>query len=302
MQQSNSANLLYLIDTWASARKVVEVSQKVDGVHLDQLNSALSELSNSLFEYKEAVAYHDSELEGKLFRFIMANSSLIKLLDRSKLRLKDKNYDVLDLHTINTISRMQIEAFLMIYYLSFSSGTKEEKDMRYDIYRLHGLKKQGGFTVKSKYGETKRDQINTEYETVLHQLKSREAFKVLNHIQQEKILKLTHAKIIKPEILFTESGISLYGTDELWSLYSNHTHSEYVSDRQFRSYYKNGKHTPLNAQLNIQFQIILTAKLCRFLIEKFDSPKKVINQLNETSRILIYTWGYQVNKKPQSNT
>lgn len=300
MQQSNSANLLYLIDTWASARKVVEISQKVDGVHLDQLNFALSALSNSLFEYKEAVAYHDSELEGKLFRFIMANSSLIKLLDKNQLRLKDKNYDVLDLPTINSISRMQIETFLMIYYLSFSTGPAEEKDMRYDIYRLHGLKKQAEFSVTSQYGKTKRAEINQEYETVLDQLKSRPIFKNLEQTYQDKLLQLLHAKIVKPDVLFKESGIKDFGIDELWRLYSNHSHSEYISDRQFRSYYKMAKTKSLSADSNIQFQIILTAKLCRFLIEKFDGPKKVIPSLDETSRILIYTWGYQVNKNKQS--
>jgi hypothetical protein len=295
--ESSYANLLYKIDTWESARKMVEVSQKIDRDSLEQINISLSALSNSLFENEEALPYHDSQLEGKLFRFLMANSSLIKLLEKSNLKLHDKSYEVLDLYTINTLSRMQIETFLMIYYLSFSAGTDEEKDMRYDLYRLHGLKKQAGFSVKSKYGETKKREVTEEYENVLSQLKSRQVFKDLELSIQLKLLNLLHAKIIKSEVLFQESGLKDFGTNELWSLYSNHTHSEYISDRQLRSNYKNPNSIHSSANSNIQFQIILTAKLCRFLIEKFESPKKVIDQLTETARILIYTWGYQVNKK-----
>lgn len=296
MQESCHSSLLYKIDTLESVRKVMEISQKADGKSLEHLNIALSELTHSLFEYKEDVAYHHSELEGKIFRFLMGNASLIKLLEKVPLKIKNNNYTVLDLPTIHSISRMQIETFLMIYYLSFSKGSAEEKDMRYDLYRLHGLNKQAGFSIKSQYGQTKKAELNQEYETVLHQLKSRQIFNDLEQKEQESFLKFTHAKITKPDVLFKESGIKDFGTDELWSLYSNHTHSEYISDRQFRSYYKMAKTNSLSADLDIQFQIILTAKLCRFLIEKFDGPKKVIPRLEETSRILIHTWGYLENK------
>ena len=294
--KSSNDNLFFQVNSREVALKMSGVNSNINATTLGKLNMALSELTNSLFEFKEKVAYHDSELEGKLFRFILANASMIKLIDKTPIEICKKQYKTLDLHTINTISRMQIETFLMTYYLSFSEGSTEEKDMRYDLYRLHGLNKQLSFTVKSPFGEKKKVEVNQEFETVLKQLKSRKIFRKLGEKKQKILLKFQYAKIIKPDILFRESGIASYGTDELWSLYSNHTHSEYISDRQFRSYYNNAKTNSLTANLNIQFQIILTAKLCRFLTEKLESPKKVISRLDEEARILIYTWGYKVGK------
>lgn len=291
---TNESNLFFQVSSKEGALKMLEINQKVDSSTLEKVNSALSELTNSLFEFKEKVALHDSELEGKLFRFILANASMLKLIERTPINMRNSDYKILDLHTLNSISIMQIENFLIIYYLSFSKGSIEEKDMRYDLYRLHGLDKQRNFTVKSPFGEKKKAEINQEFETILEQLKSREVFNLLSTKEQHKLLKLKFAKTIKTEAIFKESGISRHGTDELWRLYSNHAHSEYISDRQFRSYYNNPKANPLTADLNIQFQIILTAKLCRFLTEKFESPKKVISRLDEDARILIYTWGYKV--------
>ena len=291
---SDNSNLLYKVKDMASAIKLAEMSEAFSSDKLSKINTALSELTNSLYEFKEEVDYHDTELEGKIFRFVLANSSFINLLNKTPSKLSNKMFNVLDLSTINSVTRMQIESFLMIYYLSFSEGSIDEKDMRYDLYRLHGLKKQSGFSVKSKYGESKKAALEKEFDSVLSQLKSRQIFTDLNGKLRNKLLKLSHAKIIKPDILFTESGLSRFGTDELWSLYSNHTHSEYISDRQFNSNYKKLRSKSLSAQINIQFHIILTAKLCRFLIDKFESPKKVIPRIDETSRALIYTLGYKV--------
>lgn len=289
---TNESNLFFQVTSKEDALKMLEINQKVDSSTLEKVNSALSELTNSLFEFKEKIAYHDSELEGKLFRFILANASILKLIERTPITMRNTDYKILDFLTLNTISRMQIENFLMIFYLSFSDGSEEEKDMRYDLYRLHGLNKQLGFTVKTPFGEKKKAETNKEFETILKQLKDREVFRSLDTKEQQKLLKLKFAKTIKTETIFRKSGITSFGTDELWSLYSNHAHSEYISDRQFRSYYNNSKTNP--AHMNIKFQIILTAKLCRFLTEKFESPKKVISRLDEDARILIYTWGYKV--------
>lgn len=295
--KSNYANLFYKVNSMEAAQKMLELNSKVDEFKLEKLNSALSKLTNSLFEFKEEIAYHDSELEGKLFRFILGNASIIKLINKTPTKIVGKDFKVLDLHSINSLSRMQIETFLMIYYLSFTEGSIEQKDMRYDLYRLHGLNKQANFSVKSEYGRKKKTELTEEFEIAIKQLRSRQVFKELDTKQQQKLLKLKFSKIIKPETLFKESGISNFGTDELWSLYSNHTHSEYISDRQFRSYYNKTNTNSLSADINIQFQMILTAKLCRFLTEKFESPKKVISQLDESARILIYTWGYKLGEK-----
>ena len=280
----------------ASALKLAEMSETFNANKLFKINKALSELTNSLYEFKEKVQYHDSELEGKIFRFIMGNSSLLKLMDKVTVQLKDKTYETLDVPTINSITRMQIESFIMIYYLSFSTGSVEEKDMRYDIYILHGLNKQSNFPIKSEFGEKKREEILRGIEAVKKTLNSRQPFVNLDPKSKKEILKLKYAKVIKSDELFRESGISKLGVFDMWSLYSNHTHSEHISDRQYRTYYKRGTEGKLDVNINIKIHGILTAKLCRFLIDKFESPKKVLSRIDETSRALIYTWGYKMHQ------
>ena len=299
---SHNAKLLYQVKDSKSALRLIEINKTLNSEKLSVINAALSQLMNSIHESKEAVQYHDSELEGKIFRFVMGNSSLLKLLSKVSVQFNGKTYEKLDLPTIYSVTRMQIESFIMIYYLSFTQGTTDERDMRYDLYKLHGLKKQSNYTVRTNYGEMKKEEVLKEYDDVMNSLKSRRSFISLDSKLKKDMLKLKYAKVIKPHVLFRESGLSKVGFSDAWSLYSNHTHSEYISDRQFKTYYGKKKQTKPDVKFNIQLHIILTSKLCKFLIDKFESPKKVISRLDEASRIMIYTWGYQIVENIQNES
>ena len=48
--------------------------------HFELINNSLFILTQSLFENKEKVKYHQREVEGKFFRFGLANQSLISLI------------------------------------------------------------------------------------------------------------------------------------------------------------------------------------------------------------------------------
>ncbi len=82
-------------------------------------------LTQSLFDYKEKPPYHLRELEGKYFRFGLANQSLLGLIKGNQFRLIDRDVLIPDIFSFKSLTRMQIESYLIMHYLFFESITEQ---------------------------------------------------------------------------------------------------------------------------------------------------------------------------------
>lgn len=109
---------------------------------LSNINNCLFELVQNLYEKKVEIKYHQREFEGKYFRFGLSNQSIINLINGNIFDFFDKKVNMIDIDSLYSITRMQIETFLIVFYLVFDDISDEEKDFRYDIYKLHGVLKQ----------------------------------------------------------------------------------------------------------------------------------------------------------------
>ena len=260
--------------------------------HFDSLTNSLFTLINSLYENKEDISHFQTDMEGKFFRFGLANQSLINLIKGNSFKLLDKDVLVADMFSIYSIVRMQIEAYLIMFYLFFDDIIDEEKNFRYDIYRLHGLQKQASFKL---HNETANDKIQLEKITketsdAIERIKSSSIYKKASVKEQKEYLKPRFAKLVKSEILFEKSGITQSRIDQMWSIFSNHAHSEYISDRQFNTAYKINNSTLNNQDLAISLCTIMTSKLIIFLTKTFKSAEEKLNNLEVAEQVDVNFW------------
>jgi hypothetical protein len=239
---------------------------------LERFSDSYISLLNYLFERNHNLKYYQSEIEGKSFRFFLANHSISSLA--KGIRIDLLNTEVIDLFSIFQHSRNQIEAFLMMYYLFYDNVPDEEKSFRYDIFKLHGLQKQVSFETSSNDEViTLKRNINLEIGEVIERIKNSRLYSEASPRKQKEYLKPKYARMIKPEVIFLRSGISNLKMDLLWSLYSNFSHSEYIGDRQFNSMLKNQKLVLERLNICIIDLNFLTAKLIEFILTEFPSLK-----------------------------
>jgi hypothetical protein len=231
--------------------------------HLGLITNSLLVLTQSLFDDKVIVKYYQRELEGKLFRFGLANYSLINLINGNQFTIADKALHIGDLFSINNLTRMQIEAFLIMYYLFFEEISEAEKDFRYDIYKLHGLQKQSSFKINSDFPEKAENlkKIRNEINDTVENIKNSTFYKTATESQKLKFLNPQFAKLVKSEILFKKSGLADLNIDGMWHIYSNHAHSEYIGDRQYNTAYNIDKSIAQSCSLVITMVSIMTSRL-----------------------------------------
>lgn len=260
--------------------------------HLTSLTNSLFLLTQSLFDRKIKVKYYQREIEGKFFRFGLANHSLINLAKGNSFTLINLKVVIGDMFSIKSIARMQIESFIIMFYLFFDNLTQEEKNFKYDIYKIHGLEKQLNFKVRNMTAENieNKKKIETELEESIKNLKSSSIFINATFKEKKKYLNPQYAKIEKSEILFEKSGLNKTRIGNIWQIYSNYAHAEHISDRQYNSAYVNKKSIDEDINVTINTISILTAKLIVFLTRTISEIDQDYKNLNLKNRVLIETW------------
>lgn len=272
------------------AQETKDISKQIE--QFEKITDTLFKLTQSLFDNKVKIAYYQSELEGKLFRHGLANQSIITLLKGNKFKLINNDSSIIDVFSLNSITRMQIESYLIIFYLIFDKIPTTEKNFRYDIYKIHALRKQltmqiGELPEKKSY----LSKIKTELNQSITNIEKSSIFKNANPKLKEKYLNPGFAKLIKSKIIFETSGLNDSRLNQMWELYSNYAHCEHISDRQYNTIYRIEKTTINNSSLSLMINSILTSKIILDFCEEFSVVEKKYSEIDLSIRNYIEYWG-----------
>lgn len=272
------------------AQETKDIPKQIE--QFEKITDTLFKLTQSLFDNKVKIAYYQSELEGKLFRHGLANQSIITLLKGNKFKLINNDSSIIDVFSLNSITRMQIESYLIIFYLIFDKIPTTEKNFRYDIYKIHALRKQltmqiGELPEKKSY----LSKIKTELNQSITNIEKSSIFKNANPKLKEKYLNPGFAKLIKSKIIFETSGLNDSRLNQMWELYSNYAHCEHISDRQYNTIYRIEKTTINNSSLSLMINSILTSKIILDFCEEFSVVEKKYSEIDLSIRNYIEYWG-----------
>lgn len=269
--------------------------------YLNLLTTALFNLVQSLHDKGEDLELHQNDFEGKFLRYGLANHSIIKLTSGNKFKLITKETNMTDIFSINSISRMQIESFVVMYYLYFDNVDKSILKFRYLIYKLHGLQKQSSFKVTGEFSRKKYEEIQLEIRRVIELIEEHPLYLKATEKQQSKYLEPRSAKLLSTYDVLKKTNLTAQRVDTLWNLFSNHIHSEHIGDRQYQSIYINDKSTKASVSTSLTFNSILTAYLCQYLIDNFNSAKQTFNEFDLEIQTVIDTWN-KIGKEKVANS
>jgi hypothetical protein len=281
-------NIKYLLELLETQRNG-DIRKSIE--HFDLITNSLFILTQSLYDGKEKVKYYQRELEGKFFRYGLANQSIINLIKGNQFKLININVLYGDIFSIKSIVRMQIESFIIMFYLFFDKITDEEKDVRYSVYKLHGLRKQSSFPVKTSFAKTQFEKINKEIQESEEIIINSSIFEQSTKKEKESLLFPKFPKMVKSNTIIEKSGLKNSRILDMWQIYSNYAHAEHISDRQYNTLYKIEKSITKDCLSILELNSILTSNLILFLKDSFVSCTNKYNELSEKEKVHIETWG-----------
>ncbi|MDA3912180.1 MAG: hypothetical protein PF448_12565 [Bacteroidales bacterium] len=279
-------------------QEIINFQDKKDlnkGIKFIQIaTDALFQIVQSLKDKNVKPNYHLKTLEGKYFRFGLTNHSYITLVKGTSYKLLDKQAYTPDIFSMISLTRMQIESYLVMHYLFFDKVPELEMDLRSDVYMMHGLRKQLNFRLEKPTEDNKKQvlKVESELNEVISHLKKNKLFINASESKRKKYLKPPNPKLIKTKDLHKNAGLTKLRMDDLWALYSNHVHAEYISDRQFNTIYKDRNSASLLNSVALQetFILMLTSKLIVNISKTFECTHSEYNKLGNDAKTIIETW------------
>jgi predicted nuclease with TOPRIM domain len=279
----------YLLNIFEASNKK-DLSMNIQGLNI--VTGVIFKLTQRLYDGGEQLKYHNRELENKHYRYGLANHSIIKLMEGIKFELIGHEIQTVDIFSIKSIVRMQIESYLIMFYLFFDNVHFSEKDLRYSIYKLHGIKKQMGFAHKSEFAKRQYLKAKEEVEEIQEKIKESETYKISNEKEKNKLLNPRYSILFDKKELFDRGNLNKTRINDMWSLFSNYAHAEHISDRHFNFYYKS-KNASLKEDcvLILEINLILTAKLAILLANSNKSSKQAYKDLTTEEMAYTNVWG-----------
>ncbi|WP_272149187.1 hypothetical protein [Tenacibaculum aiptasiae] len=241
---------------------------------LNKLNELLGECIQDLFD-NNYQCYECSIYEKLLIQMLYHNSTILNISNISFINIRDKKVGVSDLTALYSVARLQIETFINLSYLFFIDNTINS-NFRINIYKIHGIKKQLKMNEKhSKYHPAIK-KMRKELASELLKLRKSLSYIEADKKSKEKYINPKHARLLRPPYIYElmESG----DISRLYSLYSNHIHSEYVSVRQLNSTFNNFEEFNKLASITI----FLCSRLTSIILSSFN--KKHSFEINSYSK------------------
>jgi len=202
-----------------------------------------------------------------------------------------------DFSSINVLTRAIIESFLTLEYLYFANLSEEEKQFRFDVWRVSGYKARQSFFDELKNIPTdsasKLGQEKNEIQTLLTRIKDSKYYTKLSKQDIWKLDKYGIPRLRSWLNLIKESRIKNMHIEAPYKLYSSYAHSEFISLIQM-----NGKDTLAldnpNAQRSIRNSYhVVTVVLCvsiDMICERFSDLNSAINVIDKRTKLIIDLW------------
>lgn len=222
-------------------------------------------------------------------KFIWSANTLTNIVNGSTVQSEIMKFStkIIDLPSIYTLLRAQIENYSTFQYLYIRPESKQIQEFRCLIYELSGLESRQQFD--SSLPDTKAIKLEEEKRIVevLTQLKSNSVFHSLEESEQRKILNDKKARLYGWRKIIEESDLidNLYKNS--WLLFSNFAHSEYNSLIHMRGYIQNPEETPTARNLAQNLAMVLICIYIKDFIELYPEYKERYNALGNNDKDVI---------------
>lgn len=195
-------------------------------------------LINAIVENKikdESWRYYAETLA---IKFTLSANTLSNIISGSNIdsSLSKVSTRIIDVSSLFTIMRTQIENYLTYFYLFVQPDSIQMQYYRFLMYELSGYQSRQKFPPLTIYAANKQKFEKNRIDEIISQLHKNDFFKSLPEKEQKRILKEKKAKLTTWNTLLDESRLTSEIFKKSWNLYSNFAHSEFASLMQVKSF------------------------------------------------------------------
>lgn len=242
---------------------------------------------DNLHTYKTRIDYWQHPIETLYFKFSLHLSSIVKLLNKTSVSYDGKLLDILDISSINILTRAIIENYMMIYYLYFDNIDSCRKEFRFLIYAIDGLsRRQKNLTA---FDDELSNQLSNEKKELINlkdKLKNNSYFQSLSLKQQENYLKgCAKEKNLTSLLELIDLNPELY--QRSWQLQSNYAHSEFISVLQIRGYVKRPEELNITSFVMAELIAMIAAISIDHLKNNFEAASLIFEELDDEKKKLL---------------
>ncbi|MGV3460730.1 MAG: DUF5677 domain-containing protein [Flavobacterium sp.] len=276
---------------------------------LNSIDHSIKDLYKILEGYVEIIQsiYDDMPklLEGEVFietisfKIVSTTHSILKLLEGYYVSTPSKQGTkiLIDFSSINILTRVIIEAFLTLDYLFYNSLDDEERNFRFNIWRISGYKsRQNFFNKKLELKKDISEKLSHELEEIMSILSKVKDTKYYNELNRQELWKLDKfglPRLSSWQTLLENSILKTSHFEVSYKLYSNYAHSEFISLIQMNGSEVLNKNSDDN-NLAIQNALRTVKMICCVSIvllkEKFECTLNAYENLDKNLKEMIEFW------------
>jgi hypothetical protein len=200
--------------------------------NLNKLLTASGDVIQSISEQKPRLRKGEVFIETLMIKMLFTSQSILNLSNGGFIRSKkyDTNIPFIDISAIYILVRSLLEIFLTLEYLFFNKLSVEEKEFRFELWRISGFKSRQ-FPIEQT-GDQFRDKLVKEkklIEEIMLKLKENPLYSTLGSNRSGRLDKYGLPRILSWTKLIELSKLNTRIFERAYTLYTNYSHSEYIS-------------------------------------------------------------------------
>nr|WP_299071294.1 DUF5677 domain-containing protein [uncultured Allomuricauda sp.] len=282
--------------------KILTLLKEANSITLPNLQESLelilkghAEVLQSIYESKPKLEEGEVFIETLIMKIIFASKSVLDLSNGSEfITYKgDKKLDIIDTPSIYVLTRSIIEAFLTLEYLYFNELELEERLFRYNLWRVSGfMTRQNHLGKLQKKHAEKQEREKKLIAEIKLKIKESKFYSSLAKQQTWKLDKYGLPRLISWIELLNQSRLKSRFFLNIYRLYSNYAHSEYLSMIQINEGSLN-KNAPFNistTESSLNNIRMINSMTILLLKERFGCTASAYKNLDEKLRFTIEFW------------
>lgn len=252
--------------------------------NVDKIISCHCDVLQAIYDAKVNIEPSEVFLETLIIKIIFASKSIhdLSLSTSIKLIKTPGILKIIDTPSLYILARSILESFLTLEYLYFNSLDREEQIFRYNLWKASGLISRQSYEIKviMELKEKKKQEKNRIKELII-EIENSPLYPTLKKQQLWKLDNYGLPRLLSWNKLLDESRLSNDIFRDVYSLYSNYAHSEFISLMQVNegSLSKSDKLNISNVELTLSIVRMVNAVSIEYLKNRFKCSEIIFNSL-----------------------
>lgn len=269
------------------------IENKLDTIALTEI---LGDIVQNIIVENEQIKTDNQSFLTLIHKAIYHSISICKLTEGVSLKSEKFDYKevIIDISSINVLTRTVLETLLTFEYLHISNITKEWKEFRFDLWRASAYTSMQNYNLSKETEEFKAYKENNRknLETLISKIKSNPLFEKLRPDQKKNIENKGVARILNWFDMIKSSQLKTEYFTVIYRDLSQYAHSEYFSLIHLGTVDLNISNEKTIHSANFALRILnqMISVIILMLMKQFDSALKLYNSLPQTDKNTIIMW------------